>query len=104
MGRFFEGSAEGKGRGFVGDGDGGEVRRLHADKVRWGFLIIMEARDRGGRGFIGLVEGSIGQHCLSMAGAGSFFAKAGVLGSVLVGEMSSLAFLKDGELVRRIWV
>ncbi len=39
-----------------------------------------------------------------MAGAGSFFAKAGVLGSVLVGEMSSLAFLKDGELVRRIWV
>ena len=39
-----------------------------------------------------------------VVGAGNFFTEARVLGSVLVGEVSSLTMLKDGELVHRIWV
>ncbi len=39
-----------------------------------------------------------------MTGAGNFLAKTGVLGSVLVGEVSLLALLEDGELVCHVGV
>jgi len=39
-----------------------------------------------------------------VAGAGGFFAKAGMLGLVFVGEVPLLTVLKDSELVYRVWL
>ena len=52
MGGFFEGGAEGKGRGVVHDLDDSKGGWFHADKA-WGcFVLVWQAGDRGGRGFI----------------------------------------------------
>ncbi len=52
---FFEGGAEGEGWRF-GDGAEGEGRRFHANEAWWGFFVIMDTGDEGGRGFVRLVD------------------------------------------------
>ncbi len=59
LARFFEGGAEGEGRGFV-SGAKGEGWWLHANKAWRCFFLVMDAGDGGGWGLVGLVDRTIG--------------------------------------------
>ena len=113
---LFEGGAEGKGWRF-GAGDEGEGRRFHANKAWWGFFVVVDAGDGGGRGFIRLVDRSISRHCLSMAGAVGVFAGEGGGEGMFVGNVvaehrvQAVGFMvweamqnEDSELVGRVRV
>jgi len=58
LGDFFEGGAEGEGRGVVYDLNDREVGWLHADEA-WGWLIV--ARQAGDGGCGGFVRGVVGR-------------------------------------------
>jgi len=96
---LFEGSAENEGQ------------RFHALEGWWG-LFINEAAGGGGWRLVGQVDGSIGGHCLVVAGAVGVFAGEGSGEGMFVSDMAAerrvqaVGFLvweamqdKDGELM-----